>query len=76
MSNREEHTTPDGVRIDRWLWAARFYKSRTMATKACIGGKVDINGQGAKPHRSVKIGDLVEFSLGVWRRKVEVVQLS
>ena len=47
-----------------------------METKACIGGKVDINGQGAKPHRSVKIGDLVDFSLGVWRRKVEVVQLS
>jgi ribosome-associated heat shock protein Hsp15 len=63
------------VRIDRWLWAARFYKSRTLATKACDGGKVDINGTGAKPHKSVKSGDMVEFSIGEWRRKVKVLRL-
>lgn len=67
---------PEPVRIDRWLWAARLYKSRTMASKACLGGKVDVNGQGAKPHKTVKVGDIIEFSVGDWRRIVEVVQLS
>ena len=47
------------VRIDRWLWAARFYKSRSLATDAVHGGKVDVNGERAKPARLVRIGDLI-----------------
>jgi len=76
MANREEKKTPETVRIDRWLWAARFYKSRTLATRACDGGKVDVNGNGVKAHKSVKPGDMVELSIGDWRRKVRILQLS
>ena len=43
----------DGERLDKWLWAARFYKSRTQAAEACGGGKVDVNEQAAKPARLV-----------------------
>lgn len=64
------------VRVDRWLWAARFFKSRSLATKACDSGKVDVNGQRSKPHKLVKTGDIVEFAVGEWRRKVKVLQLS
>lgn len=76
MPDKVKKRILETVRIDRWLWAARFYKSRTLATKACDGGKVDVNGHGAKAHKSVKPGDLLEFSVGEWRRKVKVLQLS
>jgi ribosome-associated heat shock protein Hsp15 len=76
MSKEDRYKTPDEVRVDRWLWAARFYKSRTLAAKACIGGKVDINGNGAKSHKSVRPGDLIEFTVGDWERKVKVLQLA
>jgi ribosome-associated heat shock protein Hsp15 len=69
-------TDKDAVRMDRWLWAARFFKSRTLASKACDGGKVEVNGFRSKPHKLVKIGDIVEFSMGDWRRKAKVIQLS
>ncbi len=66
----------DRVRIDRWLWAARFFKSRTLASKACDGGKVEVNGLRLKPHKLVKTGDTVEFTIGEWRRKAKILQLS
>jgi ribosome-associated heat shock protein Hsp15 len=47
------------VRIDRWLWAARFYKTRSLATAAVHGGKVEVNGERAKPARLIRIGDAV-----------------
>jgi len=46
-----------GTRLDRWLWAARFYKKRRLATEAVAGGKVQVNGHRAKPGRSVNQGD-------------------
>ncbi|MGH7630074.1 MAG: RNA-binding S4 domain-containing protein [Gemmatimonadales bacterium] len=49
----------DRVRIDKWLWAARFYKTRSLATEAVAGGKVEVNGERAKPARLVRIGDNV-----------------
>ena len=52
----DEH---DRVRIDKWLWAARFYKTRSLATEAVAGGKVEVNGEPAKPARAVRIGDQV-----------------
>lgn len=59
------------VRIDRWLWAARAFRSRSLAAQACSGGKVSVNGVSAKPHKLVRPDDLVGVttSLGVrqWR---------
>jgi len=48
---------PDSVRIDRWLWAARFFKHRKLATEAVAGGHVHLNGKRIKPARAVRVGD-------------------
>ena len=49
--------TVDAVRLDKWLWAARFYKSRTLASAAVEAGRVQLNGERAKPARTLKVGD-------------------
>jgi len=54
----------DRVRIDKWLWAARFFKTRSVATDAVNGGKVEINGERAKPAKTVKPGDEIRLRLG------------
>jgi ribosome-associated heat shock protein Hsp15 len=64
------------VRIDKWLWAARFFKSRSQATHACQGGKVDVNEQSAKPSRNVRPGDLLQITLSRGKRIVRVAALS
>ena len=66
----------DPVRLDKWLWAARFYKSRSLAQAACDGGKVDVNGQAAKPSRAIRGGDRVQLTMGEWRRELVVKVLS
>jgi ribosome-associated heat shock protein Hsp15 len=64
------------MRLDKWLWAARFFKSRTLAAAACDGGKVDVNEQAARPSRAVRSGDLVRVTLPRGKRIVRVAALS
>jgi ribosome-associated heat shock protein Hsp15 len=64
------------MRADRWLFAARFFKSRTLAASACDGGKVDVNGQAAKRARLVRPGDVVHVTLPPGKRIVRVVGLA
>lgn len=66
----------DKVRIDKWLWAARFFKTRSLATEAIEGGKVHINGQRVKPSRTVKLGDEIALSRGPYKTVVHVLALS
>lgn len=66
----------DTVRLDRWLWAARFYRSRSLARDACGGGKVEVNGQSAKASRVVRVGDRLRLTAGEWRRELVVRALS
>ncbi|MFA5416845.1 MAG: RNA-binding S4 domain-containing protein [Bacteroidales bacterium] len=64
----------DAVRIDKWLWAVRLYKTRSQASDACSGGKVKINGQNAKPSREVKVGEIIEVQQPGIKKTVEVLQ--
>jgi ribosome-associated heat shock protein Hsp15 len=64
------------VRVDKWLWAARLFKTRTLAAAACHGGKVDINHQVAKPSRLVRAGDTVQVTVERGRRVVRVAALA
>jgi ribosome-associated heat shock protein Hsp15 len=65
-----------GVRIDKWLWAARFFKTRSLASRACELGRIESNGQQAKPAREVKAGDLLRVKNEGGEFQVEVVALS
>jgi len=63
----------DAVRIDKFLWSIRVYKTRTDATDACKGNKITVNGQGVKPSREVKAGDLIEVRKGSVLYKFKVL---
>jgi ribosome-associated heat shock protein Hsp15 len=65
-----------GTRIDKWLWAARFFKTRELASKACELGRVNSNGVRAKPAREVKIGDMLQVENETGRFEIEVLELS
>ena len=58
----------ESLRIDKWLWAARVFKTRGLASTACAGGKVDVNEQSVKPAKLVRPGDLVHVTIGPTRR--------
>lgn len=66
----------DAVRIDKWLWAARFFKTRSMAADAVDGGRVRLNGDRVKPARAVKVGDTLEIDNGSTEWEVVVKDLS
>jgi ribosome-associated heat shock protein Hsp15 len=65
-----------GVRMDKWLWAARFFKTRTLAARACDLGRVESNKQPAKPAREVHVGDMLHIKTEAGDFEVEVLLLS
>ena len=65
-----------GVRIDKWLWAARFFKTRAKAKEAIDGGKVHINGSRSKPSKEIVIGDTLKITQGWFEKVVTVKDLS
>ena len=64
------------VRLDKWLWAARFYKTRTLAAEAIGGGKVQVNGDRAKRARPLEVGDEIRVRQGPYEHRVVVRELS
>ncbi len=64
------------VRVDKWLWAARFFKSRALAARACDLGRIQSNGQPAKPAREVRLGDMLRITNDGGDFQVEVLLLS
>ena len=65
-----------GVRMDKWLWAARFFKTRSLAGRACELGRIESNGQAVKPARDVRVGDLLRIKNPGGEFQVEVLGLS
>ncbi len=68
--------TDDRVRIDKWLWAARFYKTRSLAAEAIAGGKVQVNGERVKRAKPMQVGDEVRIRQGPYEHQVIVRELS
>ncbi|MDX6476061.1 MAG: ribosome-associated heat shock protein Hsp15 [Gaiellaceae bacterium] len=64
------------VRIDKWLWAARFFKTRSLATDAVLAGHVQVNGARVKPSKDVRVGDTVEVRIGTVQWSLVVTGLS
>jgi ribosome-associated heat shock protein Hsp15 len=71
-----DETAPAIVRLDQWLWAARFFKTRSLARQAVDTGKVEIGGQRAKPARNVRVGDALRVARGEETFEVEVRALG
>ena len=70
----EPQSKIDSVRLDIWLDVACLFKTRSAAQKACTGGKIDVNGQTAKPHRLVRVGDALEIGRPFGRKQRVVVR--
>jgi ribosome-associated heat shock protein Hsp15 len=64
------------LRIDKWLWAARFFKTRSLASHACELGRIGSNGQPCKPSREIKVGDLLQIKNDSGDFQIEVLKLS
>ncbi len=73
---KDKQATQDGLRLDKWLWAARFYKTRALAVDEITKGRVEVNGQAAKPSRDMKLGDRIRLRQGVIERELIVRGLS
>jgi ribosome-associated heat shock protein Hsp15 len=66
----------DRIRVDKWLWAARFYKTRALASEAIAGGKVQVNGERVKRARPLQIGDEIRIRQGPYEHQIVVRALS
>ncbi len=79
-SSKQDQVRADGargaVRLDKWLWAARFFKTRSLAATAVNGGKVHLNGARTKPARALRIGDMLEIRRGEETYTVVIKALS
>lgn len=64
------------MRLDKWLWAARFFKTRTLAAEAVAGGKVKLNGERVKAAKTVRLGDALNIHIGPYEYVVRVLALS
>ncbi|MBK8263328.1 MAG: RNA-binding S4 domain-containing protein [Nannocystis sp.] len=71
-----EAQAPEGVRLDKWLWAARCYKTRSIASDACTAGHVKVNGAAAKPSKTIRAGDEVVVRIEQHSRILVVLGLS
>lgn len=76
MGQHETDNTSQKVRLDKWLWAARFFKTRALARDMVQSGKVHYNGQRSKPGKVVEIGAMVKVPAGWDTKEVEIVGLS
>ena len=76
MGRIEDSEDGDRVRLDKWLWAARFYKTRALAAEAIEGGRIEVNGDRAKRSRPLKPGDELRIRLGPYEHHVVVRALS
>ena len=74
MDGETDDRTP--IRLDRWLWAARFFKTRSLAAEAVSGGKVHLNGARVKAAKPVRVGDTLSIRQGSYERTVIVLGLS
>ena len=70
----DDRAMPESVRLDVWLDVACLFRTRSEAQRACRGGKVHVNGQAAKPHREVRVGDALEITRPLGRRQQVVVR--
>ncbi|MFC5435490.1 RNA-binding S4 domain-containing protein [Rhodanobacter umsongensis] len=75
MSKPADNPVAD-LRVDQWLWAARFFKTRSLAKQAIDGGRIDVNDAGCKPAKAVRVGDMLRISRGEERLEVEVLAVS
>jgi len=64
------------MRLDKWLWAARFFKTRSLAQQAVAGGRVQLNGGRTKPAHELKVGDMLDVRVADWRWELKVIALS
>jgi len=71
-----ERSRMDTLRIDKWLWTVRLYKTRTQASEACKGGKIKIDGQNAKASREVKVDEIIEIQQPNIKRVIKIIKLN